>query len=187
MRKIILLALNALLACSSSNKYDSEKLCRDFCELNKNNKFSLLFEVSTGNRFTLGKPTYIAVYCPYVKGFYINIPLKVEELSVRRLYKSEYFYRCKNGGKKDIGFYKGYIKNFDREYEAIKIPDYCNNKRVLVEGNPRLGRFIEFTLNDKCTVYYLEDVETLTPYWKDKFDKLKKIDKKWYCGCIDSP
>ena len=96
---------------------------------------------------------------------------------------SEYFYKCKNKGKMDIEFYRSFIKKFKSEYGSINVPNYYKHTNVLVQGNPNLGRFIEFTLDEKCSVFYLEDAATLSPYWKDKFSRLQKVDEKWYYEC----
>ncbi len=183
MKIIITFLIVFLQGCSSKQEYDSQKLCRDFCTLNKGKKFSILFEISTDERFSKNKPKYIAVYCADVKGFYINIPLKIDEFKNKKLYGSEYFYKCKNSGKEDVGVYQAYINKFNSEYESINVPQYHVYNNVLVNGYPHLGRFIEFTLDEQCKVYYLEDSTSLTTYWKDKFSRFKKVDDKWFYEC----
>ncbi len=74
-----------------------------------------------------------------------------------------------------IGLAKKYAQKIDNIYKSLGV---INSK-----SNPHLGKFIEFTLDEKCKVYYLEDATTLTPYWKDKFSKLRKVDEKWYYEC----
>jgi hypothetical protein len=74
-----------------------------------------------------------------------------------------------------IEFTKKYTQKIDSLYKDLGV---INSK-----SNPKMGKFIEFTLSNKCNVYYLADVSTLNPYWKDKFSKLKKVDKNWYYEC----
>lgn len=53
-----------------------------------------------------------------------------------------------------------YAKNY-----AGKLYKIYNELGVINSvSNPNLGRFIKFTLNQSCTVYYLEDFATLSPY-----------------------
>lgn len=72
-----------------------------------------------------------------------------------------------------------YAKNY-----ASKLQEIYNELGVINSiSNPNLGRFIKFTLNPSCTVYYLEDSTTLTTYWKEHFSRIKKVDNKWYYEC----
>ncbi|WP_025762931.1 hypothetical protein [Dyadobacter tibetensis] len=74
-----------------------------------------------------------------------------------------------------FNYAKEYAKKLDKIYRELGVID--------LESTPKLGRFIEFTLDERCKVYYLEDSSTLTPYWKDKFSKLQKVDDKWFYEC----
>ena len=179
---ILLTFIQCAYSCSmNKNKGIDDSLCKDFCKLNKEQKFNILFETSTANsRFKNGSPTEIGVYCKDVNGFFITIPLKLEELKGRKLYESSLFYECKNKGHEDTLIFKKFISDFNEEYNRIKVPLNYLYSKPKIEGNPHLGKFIEFTLNDKCKVYYLDDAQSLTPYWKDKFKKLHQVDKKWY-------
>jgi hypothetical protein len=85
---------------------------------------------------------------------------------------------AKNKGvskKESIAYAKDYAKKIDTIYQELGA--------INIISNPNRGKFIEFTLDEKCKVYYLEDATTLTPYWKDKFSKLQKVDEKWYYEC----
>jgi hypothetical protein len=77
--------------------------------------------------------------------------------------------------KERIEIAKNYSKRIDFLYKDLGV---INSK-----SNPYLGKFIEFTLDEKCKVYYLEDASTLKPYWKNKFSRLKKVDNKWFYEC----
>jgi hypothetical protein len=74
-----------------------------------------------------------------------------------------------------FNFAKEYAQNLDKKYRELGAID--------ILSNPNRGRFIEFILDKKCSVYYLEDATSLTFYWKDKFKNLKKVDSKWYYNC----
>ena len=181
---LFLICIQCLFSCSVSSPKDMDSLCQDFCKLNKGQKFRLLFETSTANsRFKNGIPTEIGVYCKEVQGSFMTIPLTFKELKSRNLYGSSHFYECKNNSLEDSLFFTKYISDFNNEDSQIKVPPYYQYEKPKTHGNPHLGKFIEFTLDEKCSVYYLEDANSLTPYWKDKFSKLQKVDNEWYYEC----
>lgn len=70
---------------------------------------------------------------------------------------------------------KEYALMIDNIYKKLDV--------VNILSKPNMGKFIEFTLHGGSKVYYLEDENTLNPYWKDKFSKLKKVDEFWYYEC----
>ncbi|MDZ7935820.1 MAG: hypothetical protein U5M51_12835 [Emticicia sp.] len=184
MKKMLLLIIVFLGGCSPKQTQDYQKLCIDFCTLNRENKFSVLFEVTTTeSRYHENKVLDLGIFCPYVKGSYMTIQTDESAFINKKTAGSDNFYKCKNGGNEDIKFYRTYINRFKNEYESIKIPQYYYHNVLWVDGNPNLGKFIEFALTEKCKVYYLEDLSTLKPYWKEKFSKFKKVDDKWFYEC----
>ena len=94
------------------------------------------------------------------------------------IYSKSFDRFCKSNKVKEkscLDFVKEHAKKIDeayRELGAINVKSLFKN-----------GRFIEFALDEKCSVFYLEDAATLSSYWKDKFSKLQKVDEKWYYEC----
>ena len=169
-----------LLACSSPNVQDSEKLCKDFCSLNKDKRdLSVLFNVNIEARNERNKEFHY---------YYSHILICGDTLIVPSFEFFDHFYKedstiynknfvklCKcNGveGKASLVFSKEYAKKIDKIYKELAV--------INIKSNPNLGRFIEFKLNTNCTVYHLGDSTTLNSYWKEKFRKLKKVDNNWY-------
>lgn len=197
MKKLVL-ALCILHFSCSSEKVNNENLCLDFIKLNKTLKFRYLFEISTldtrlsstydektkQNRLVFNE---IAVFCEddkFETNYFIVPTNKSNFLETNKKYiNKKLFYDCKNKGVDDIEFYDFYIKNVLNEIRSISTPKYYNNDSPIVDSNPKSGNFIEFILNDNASVFYLNDESALTPYWKDKFAKIKKVDGKWYYEC----
>ena len=171
-----------LLACSDEGRsYKNEELCRDFCNLNQKKNFDILFDVSTINsRFRDGIPVEIAVYCPKVDGYFITIPIKSEDINIRKLYGSDKFYECKNSGTEDSKFLKKYINDFKIEYESIIVPAYYRYEKPKIDVLPNLGRYISFILTPTCTVYYIENLQELSPLLIEKIGKSQRFDDNWY-------
>jgi hypothetical protein len=75
------------------------------------------------------------------------------------------------------------IEKFIKEYKNIDVPSYYKFKKPKIEGNPKIGNFITFQLNETSTVYFLKDSVGLSPYWLNKFSTTKRYNKNWYFDC----
>ena len=84
----------------------------------------------------------------------------------------------------DFAKYRGVDKKLALDYSkkfTKKIDDlYRELKIINAVSLPSSGKFIEFTINKKFKVYYLEDSKTLNKYWRSYFLKLNKIKDKWF-------
>ena len=198
MRIYLIACLIICLSCKTK-KISDEKLCKDFIYLNKNKKFKVLFEISTINSRTSSvfqaktnqnKIIFndLALFCDNdsVIGKFITIPLKTNQFVNKQsaFYKKELFFSCKNNGVVDLNFYKQYVLDFETEINSVTTPAYHNNSNVMIDSHPNLGHFIEFILNEKSKVYYLEDENSLNDNWKIQFKKFKNIDKNWYYSSL---
>lgn len=89
-----------------------------------------------------------------------------------------------------FGAYSHYVDSIYAKYDGLKTPSWYNNKNVIVEGNPRLGKFVTFTLKtnkEVCKCYFVRDKSTLTPYWSRHFNRINKLDSAgWYYEVHDN-
>jgi len=178
MRNIVTIFLFSFLgSCTNPNEQ-----ALSFIQKSKNKDLSILFNVSIEAR---GEFNNVLHY------YYSHTLINKDTLTIPSFEYFDDFYKkdsatynktfiklCKYKGVKEIShliFAKKYAKKLDEIYKELGI--------INIKSNPNLGRFITFTLNAKCTVYYLEDSTTLKPYWKDKFRTLKKVDDKWFYEC----
>lgn len=174
--KNIILALTIFLVACNNGKMPPEK----FIVEAKNKDISSLMSINIEARNKRDNVFHYSYFHVFVKNDTLLIPsieffddIRIDTILYKNVLK---FTNDKliNSNEK-IEFAKKYAQKIDSIYKSLGV---VNSK-----SNPHLGKFIEFTLDAKCKVYYLEDITTLTPYWKNKFSKLQKVDDKWYYEC----
>lgn len=201
---MFMLILGFLIMFSSceQKQFDNVALCKEFYELNKGKDFEGLFDIAMGGR--RGESIFDESSRQYFFVFYqIDIyDTKSEKFNVLPIFK-----RGASSIEQDSAFiqvsseainilsrkhgdtlsrrelllpYVEYINMLYEKYDNIKTPQLHSSRNVVVEGIPSSGKFIRFTLNDNCKVYYLADRSSLTKYWQKHFDKINKLDENWY-------
>ncbi len=175
MKNLILLINIFLVACDEGNmtpkKFIAEAKKKDISSL-----MSINIE-ARNERDNVFHYSYLQVFMKKDTLIIPSIEFFEDIKSDSLLYKSVLRFteeKSLNSNEK-IELAKKYVQKIDSIYRSLGV---VNSK-----SNPHLGKFIEFTLDEKCNVYYLENSSTLTPYWKDKFSKLQKVDEKWYYEC----
>ena len=195
------LGINILVSSCNNMDSDNTHLCKEFYKLNEGKIFDRLFDVSIGN----GRVT--SIYDPksnkydlYFKTIgvfnsdtkeYINLPVFDKKATLSGMDSA---FKCCNQKTKDFlsnklqvnsesdlfNAYVGYVNLVLKQYYEIETPDGYSSNNIIIDGNPILGEFITFKLNEKCKCYYLESPHSLNQYWSDYFKKLNKLDSKWY-------
>jgi len=204
IKKLKMLSLWAILFVSAVNcsqkEMDPKELCEEFYQLNKDRSFDGLFDVSIGsgrvlsvydksaNQYDLAFKA-ISVFDTIQKN-YVNLLVFKREASLSE--KDSVFEKIEPGVRDFLArkfrvqsedlfdSYVKYVDNLYMKYDVIKTPEWFNYKDVVVEGNPSLGKFITFTLNEKVKVYYLADQSSLSQYWSKHFKEISKINEEWY-------
>jgi hypothetical protein len=175
------LAMIFLLFLHNSCSNSSEKP-KDFINRIKDKDINLLFNVSIEARNKRNDSLHY---------YYSHIMLENDTLTLPSYEYFDELYREDSIKYNEVfvklSSYKGIEKsssfNFAKEYAQNLDKKYRELGAIDILSNPNRGRFIEFILDKKCSVYYLEDATSLTFYWKDKFKNLKKVDSKWYYNC----
>lgn len=199
--RLFFLSMIIFISCNNMPKKDSSKLCTEFYQLNKGKSFDYLFDVTIGtsrvqsiydenlNKYDLMFKT-IGIYDVEAMG-YVTVPIfnsRVSESEFDSTFQN-FNQQTKDLLSVKLGFgsqkklFTSYIDFIDRtleQYYKIETPKWYSGKNVIVEGNPTLGKFITFTLNDKCNCYYLKDPNSLSQYWFEYFKKLNKLDSNWF-------
>lgn len=174
--KNIILALNIFLVACNKGNISPEKFIAEA----KKQDISSLMSLNIEARNERDNVFHYSYFHVFTKNDTLIIPSIEFFDDIKRdsiLYKSVLKFtedRFLNSDEK-VELAKKYAQRIDSIYKSLGV---VNSK-----SNPNLGKFIEFTLDEKCKVYYLEDSSTLTSYWKDKFSKLQKVDNKWYYEC----
>lgn len=208
--KIILAALTLTMVVSecSQKEMSGSELCDEFYRLNKDRKWEELFDVSIGsgritNVYDRSKNKYdlvfntIAVFDTASKEYFI---LPVFKKNASDIQKDSAFNQItaesKNLLSRKLGTvpeklfvsYVHYINAIYDKYYSIETPDSYGSKNVVLQGNPSLGKFIKFTLNDAVSVYYVADASTLNQYWLERFNTLRKLSESedWFCEISES-
>lgn len=201
------LVLAMLMSRCSQKEIASNKLCDEFYQLNKSRDFEGLFDVNIGsgrvmnvydesaNRYDLIFNT-IAVF-DTVSNEYFILPVfkkgasQVQKDSAFNKVPSESrsFLIRKLGTTSEELFdnYVLYVNKVYDKYYSIKAPKSYSGKNVPLQGNPSLGKFIKFTLNDKVNIYYVADASTLNDYWSKRFNSVHRLDEDWFCEITESP
>lgn len=189
-----------LLGCSQK-QMDTNKLCKEFYQLNKGKDFDGLFDVSIGsgrvssvfdestNQYDLIFKS-IAVFDTTSKDYIILPVFKregtlAEKDSVFKSIKPEVknFLMRKLSVTHEAGLFDSYVEYVDKVYEkyySITTPKFFSYKNIVLEGNPRVGKFVTFELTEKIKIYYVADSNSLTQYWIKHFSKLNKLDSNWF-------
>jgi hypothetical protein len=185
--------------CEQS-RYSQRELCYQFYKINKPHEFRDLYDLNIGARFNSEYDKIANQYdisFNYIEEYdlqtrqYITIP--VFKRGVKDSIKKIAFKKCNNDLKKYLSLkfksssesdlflsYVNYVETVLMQYYRIKTPPFYNNKSVPIEGNPSLGRFITFKLNDKTRCFYLKDRIGLSAYWVSFFNNSKKFSDNWY-------
>lgn len=170
-----------LLFFIGSCKSQTEKT-QSFIQMSMNKDLSILFNVSIEARNKNNNEFHY---------YYSHIILKTDTLTIpsfeyfddfhkkdSNTYNKAFIKLCKyKGVEKNLYFdyAKEYAKKLDKIYKELKV--------INIISNPNRGHFIEFDLDNNCRVYYIENTKSLMPYWKDKFNKFRKVDERWYYEC----
>jgi hypothetical protein len=189
-----------LIGCSQ-NQIDQKELCKEFYQLNQNKDFEEFFDLAIGCKrirsvYDKSSNAYDMVFndiCIFDADSdeYITVPVfdreasQSEKDSVFRSSSNEvvnFFTRRFDQANMDTlsKMYVNYIDLIYDKYYALELPDNLGFKNIVLEGNPRVGKFITFTLNQRCKVYYLADPKSLTDYWRKYLDQLEQLDENWY-------
>lgn len=190
MNRVLILVFGFFTIFSScmQKEIDDEKLCTKFFELNKGKSFDILYDVAIGGR--RGKSIYDKSTNKYEYTFNtIDVyDAKSDEFLMLPIYRKNATLAEKDSVQENLSekvknyllikygidskISKSYIKYIDKlliQYYNIEIPNELGFKNVVIEGHPRSGEFITFTLNDTCKVYYLKDNSEVSDYWKSNY------------------
>jgi hypothetical protein len=200
--QIALLIFAILLSGCAQKKVSSLSLCEQFYELNKGKNFQGLFDVGIGdvgrvsNEYDEKKNKYhlkfklIAVYDTALGDYFTirvfrkNASLAEQDSAFQKISpKSKMLLIGKLGGTHESLFdsYVFYVNKIYDKYYSIKTPKHYSNNNVALQGNPSLGKFIEFKLTDNVLVYYVDDFSSLNSFWSEYFKTLKKLGDGWFC------
>lgn len=189
-----------LLSCSGDHT-SNDNLPFDFYKLNKDKNFDELFNViistrsmkATLNPKPLSASYYKISYFDSLINDYILFPIVKYPFNKSAITfsfercdeKCKEFLRRKynlNTNNEILSKYIELIGRIINEYHQIGVPEYYAYKAVFqVSGNPKLGSFIQFKLNEKTICFYLKNNPTIKhKYWKEMFSSIKKIDDNWY-------
>jgi len=177
MKEIFLLSLIIFGSCSHEKAYP-EKFILD----NKNRNLDMLFGVVIEARNKRNDTLHYYYSHTFINNDSINIP-SYEYFDDFIEEEKEYYLKevaklaIAKGvtSRLSISYAKEYSKKLDSLYKGLGV--------INIISLPNTGRFIRFTLSPDCVVYYLEDVSTLTPYWKDFFSKIEKSEERWFYDC----
>ncbi len=198
---ISMLSFIILISSCTQKQIDNDILCIKFYKLNKDKNFDVLFNVAIGGRrvtsvYDESSNQYeyifntIDIY-DYMSDIFFILPLYERDATLtekdsifKKVNKEARSYLSKkykvNSKAELFDSFVKFVENVYIEYDNIETPEGFGFKNVIIEGNPRSGKFITFVLNDQCKVYYLADNCSLTEYWQKYFRKLNKLDDKWY-------
>lgn len=205
MKNFILLLLISgfciVLSNCSENKIDSRKLCLEFIELNKHNDFDGLYNISIEDIRLESIYNKKSKQYEYMFNAVDIYDFKTEEFFILPLFrknstiieKKETYKKVSNKAKQYLSetysisaesdifdSFNNYVEIFYTNYDSIITPNWFGFKNVVFEGNPRLGKFITFILNEECKIYYLADANSLSEYWQKHFNRIKKYNDEWY-------
>ena len=207
MKYYFLILIAVLFSQCSGKIVDERFLCQEFYNLNKEKSLEFFFDISIDcgrltasyNKSTSKADLHINRICIFDSDSnrFMSMPIFQSGDSFSRkdsifqkisdwnkLYLSKR-YGIEEGDSVTI-YYQRYVDSFNVYYSSLRMPKSLDYSNIVFKGNPRLGRFITFTLNKKSKVYYLEDRESLTDYWSKRFDNMQRLDEKWFYE-IDSP
>ena len=199
--KILALGFALFLLGCSQKQMDTNRLCKEFYQLNKGKDFDGLFDVSIGsgrvtsiydestNQYDLIFKA-IAVFDTTSKS-YVTLPVFKREASlsekdsVFKSIKPEVinFLIHKLSVTSEAGLFDSYVKYVGGVYEkyySIATPKFFSYKNIVLEGNPQVGKFVTFELTENIKIYYVADSNSLTEYWTKHFSKLNKLDSNWF-------
>lgn len=175
--KIVLLSL-IIFGCFRDENADPEKFVSD----NKNRNFEMLLGVVIEARNQRNDTLHYYYSHTFINNDSIDIPSYEDFDDLIENNKAHYSKEIAKLAKaKDVtsSFSIANAKEYSRQLDSV----YKELGVVNTISLPASGRFIRFTLAPGCTVYYLEDSSTLTPYWKEHFGKISKVDDKWFYDC----
>lgn len=191
---------SVFIGCNSVER-NSTSLCKEFYSLNNKKMFNELYNV------VIGKGRVSSVYNATFKQYdlifkyidvfdsanseFVTLPIldhweSISEFdSIFRTFspqeKDFLLNKFGNISQKELFIsYSKYVRNILKTYYQIETPKWFSSRNVVIDGNPLLGKFITFTLSNNCKCYFLENPNTLNPYWSNYFKKLNKLDAHWY-------
>ncbi len=189
------------LSSCTSKEIDPYVLCREFYQLNKNKNFTGLFDVTIGvrrvgqvfsdslNQYELVFNT-IEVFDPITQNhktlpvFKRGTSLAEKDSIFRRIQPdTKNFLMTRLEVSSEVFLFDSYVTFVDtiyKNYYNVVTPKSYSLKNVVLEGHPSGGKFISFPLMEGVDIYYLEDPNSLTEYWKTYFGKLDKFDDYWF-------
>ena len=181
MRKLLFFIFYLFFFTDCEKKVKSFDKPEDFISNAKNKNLSILFNTVIQARNESEGAfhyTYVQVFEKNGKDTF-NLPsleFYDEIVHPNSLYKIDeiYDFAKSKGIDKKLAF--NYSKQFTKQVDDL----YKKLRVINIVSLPSSGRFIEFTVNKKIKVYYLEDYQTLSKYWQDYFIKLKKVNPKWF-------
>jgi len=210
MTSFILVIMMFISSCEQK-EIDADKLCKEFYQLNMGKNFDGLYDVLIANSRvrsvydeSVDQYDYffpiISVY-DFKSENFITIPVFKKGANLAE--KDSIFKRCdqrtkaflsdklKATSEKDLlAAYIQYVDSIYIKYYNIKTPKWHSSKNVIVEGHPRTGKFITFTLKTLtkiCKCYFVSDKSSLNEYWSTHFSSMKKLDDKgWYYEISDN-
>jgi hypothetical protein len=207
LRIQIVVLIFAIIAQGCSEKRVSPlSLCEQFYELNKNQNFEGLFDVGIGgvgrvtneyddqrNKYHL-KFNLIAVYDTTLGDYFTirvfrkNASLVEQDSAFQKISPKSKMLLIRKLGVTDEKLFDSYVffvNKIHDKYFSIKTPILYSNENVALQGNPSLGKFIEFKLTDNVLVYYVDDFSSLDSFWSKRFNTLKKLGDGWFCEITD--
>lgn len=198
--KIALYLILCIVLSGCDKKPGSDQLAREFYELNKSRRFDALYNVMLDNRWDSyfdEKLNQHVLLFDHVFVFdadsskYLRLPLF--RIGASPDEKINSFNQCGKSVKAYLNKvlhvrtagelaseYVKYVDSIRLQYDAIKTPRFHNNANVRIVGDPSLGKFIRFELNDKVSCFYLGERKGLTSYWDDFFSAGRMYDEHWY-------
>jgi hypothetical protein len=179
MKKMIILAFVLVTSCNKQNATDSPE---KFIQNSKTKNLTILFNVAIEARNESDNKYHYYSSHIFKKNDTLTIPsyeyfddlIKQDSTYYKDIYKlGEQNFVSETVS---VSYARDYSQRLDKIYNELKV---INSISI-----PNRGRFIEFTLSPNCKVYYLEDSKTLTPYWKEHFNNITKVDEKWFYECL---
>ena len=183
------------------NKVSTEDILIEFCNVNKQDTFNVLYKAivatrsfKVNNNTGLYYPTiYKVEYFDSTSGEYVLFPPISYPGGENEIFetfrdlnkKAMLFVESISDTTDEQSVQKAYValvSSILKEYKSIKMPlQYGYESVWFVKGKPTLGRFIRFELSEGNNVYYVKDYSSITDmYKKSGFNKSIKVNDIWY-------
>jgi len=167
-------------ACSPNSKKD---LVKEFYEKAKlyESELSIFYNVSFSTRgIKDGKPLIPRIEIALDESETITLPGITGEMSEEAIRDMPFFDNIEIYAEK-VGI-EDSVSYDDVKRYIIKITELAYKLgSYKVQSNPRLGKFIIFTVSSNDQLIYLPDLEGVKhDYWKNYFESGNKLDENWY-------